>query len=133
MADTPQKKTLEELRNEAIAELERRGYDVCGKTLAQSNASGVQWPCGGNIGGLEMGRSARLPARFPAGSKYALGSSRSICQAVRRISQWPQSRSFTAKNVALRCWELQQVSIVPNRRAVPIDAPVSKKRERVST
>ncbi len=35
MADTPQKKTLEELRNEAIAELERRGYDVHGKTLAQ--------------------------------------------------------------------------------------------------
>ncbi len=35
MADTPQKKTLEELRNEAIAELERRGYDVRGKTAAQ--------------------------------------------------------------------------------------------------
>ncbi len=35
MADTPQKKTLEELRNEAIAEVERRGYDVRGKTLAQ--------------------------------------------------------------------------------------------------
>jgi hypothetical protein len=35
MADTPQKKTLAELRNEAIAELERRGYDVRGKTLAQ--------------------------------------------------------------------------------------------------
>lgn len=32
MADVPRKKTLEELRNEAIAELERRGYDVRGKT-----------------------------------------------------------------------------------------------------
>ncbi len=35
MADTPQKKTVEELRNEAIAQLERRGYDVRGKTPAQ--------------------------------------------------------------------------------------------------
>jgi hypothetical protein len=31
----PHKKTLEELRREAIAELERRGYDVRGKTPAQ--------------------------------------------------------------------------------------------------
>ncbi len=29
------KKTLEELRNEAIAEFERRGFDVRGKTPAQ--------------------------------------------------------------------------------------------------
>ena len=29
------KKTLEELKGEAIAELERRGYDVRGKTPAQ--------------------------------------------------------------------------------------------------
>ncbi len=35
MADVPRKKTLEELRNEAIAELERRGYDVRGKTTAE--------------------------------------------------------------------------------------------------
>jgi hypothetical protein len=31
----PRKKTLEELKREAIAELERRGYDVRGKTPAQ--------------------------------------------------------------------------------------------------
>jgi hypothetical protein len=31
----PRKKTLEELRREAIAELERRGYNVRGKTPAQ--------------------------------------------------------------------------------------------------
>jgi hypothetical protein len=31
----PRKKTLEELRREAIAELERRGYDVRGKTPTQ--------------------------------------------------------------------------------------------------
>ena len=31
----PRKKTVEELRREAIAELERRGYDVRGKTTAQ--------------------------------------------------------------------------------------------------
>ena len=31
----PPKKTLEELKNEAITELERRGYDVRGKTPAQ--------------------------------------------------------------------------------------------------
>ena len=35
VADTPRKKTLEELRSEAIAMLERRGYDVRGKTPAQ--------------------------------------------------------------------------------------------------
>jgi len=31
----PRKKTLEELKREAIAELERRGYDVRGKTPTQ--------------------------------------------------------------------------------------------------
>jgi hypothetical protein len=31
----PRKKTLEELNSEAIAELERRGYNVRGKTPAQ--------------------------------------------------------------------------------------------------
>jgi uncharacterized protein (UPF0335 family) len=31
----PWKKTLEELKKEAIAELERRGYDVRGRTPAQ--------------------------------------------------------------------------------------------------
>ncbi len=35
MADVPRKKTLEELREEAITELERRGYEVRGKTPAQ--------------------------------------------------------------------------------------------------
>lgn len=35
MADTPRRKMLEELRSEAIAELERRGYDVRGKAPAQ--------------------------------------------------------------------------------------------------
>lgn len=35
MNDAPRKKTLEELKNEAIAELEHRGYDVRGKTPAQ--------------------------------------------------------------------------------------------------
>jgi hypothetical protein len=35
MTDIPRKKTLEELKSAAIAELERRGYDVRGKTPAQ--------------------------------------------------------------------------------------------------
>ena len=35
MGDIPRDKTLEELKREAIAELERRGYDVRGKTPAQ--------------------------------------------------------------------------------------------------
>ncbi len=35
MASVPRKKTLEELRNEAIADLERRGYDVRGKSPAE--------------------------------------------------------------------------------------------------
>ncbi len=35
MKEVPRKKTLEELKNEAIAELEHRGYAVRGKTPAQ--------------------------------------------------------------------------------------------------
>jgi hypothetical protein len=35
MAVASRKKTLEELKSETIAELERRGYDVRGKTPAQ--------------------------------------------------------------------------------------------------
>jgi hypothetical protein len=35
MSDIPRKKTLAELRSEALAELERRGYDISGKTPAQ--------------------------------------------------------------------------------------------------
>src|SRR5262249_32191731 len=35
MAGTSRKKTLDELKNEAIAELERRGYEARGKTPAQ--------------------------------------------------------------------------------------------------
>lgn len=35
MTDIPRKKTLEELKSAAVAELERRGYDVRGKTPAQ--------------------------------------------------------------------------------------------------
>ena len=35
MADLPCKKTLEELKREAIAKIELRGYDVRGKTWAQ--------------------------------------------------------------------------------------------------
>ena len=35
MTDIPRKKTLEELKSEAIAELERLGYNVRGKTPAQ--------------------------------------------------------------------------------------------------
>ena len=35
MAGMPRKKTLEDLKREAIAELERRGYDVRNKTPAQ--------------------------------------------------------------------------------------------------
>jgi hypothetical protein len=35
MAHEPRKKTLEELKAEAIAELERRGFNVCGKTPAE--------------------------------------------------------------------------------------------------
>jgi hypothetical protein len=35
MSDIPRKKTLDELRREAISKLERRGYDVRGKTPAQ--------------------------------------------------------------------------------------------------
>jgi hypothetical protein len=35
MADFPHKKTLNELKSEAFAKLERLGYDVRGKTPAQ--------------------------------------------------------------------------------------------------
>jgi hypothetical protein len=35
MSGIPRKKTLDELKSETFAELERRGYDVSGKTPAQ--------------------------------------------------------------------------------------------------
>jgi hypothetical protein len=35
MAELRRRKTVEELKNDAIAELEQRGYDVRGKTPAQ--------------------------------------------------------------------------------------------------
>jgi hypothetical protein len=35
MGQAPRKKTMKELKNEAIAGLENRGYDVRGKTPAQ--------------------------------------------------------------------------------------------------
>jgi hypothetical protein len=35
VTDIPRKKTLEELKSTAIAELERRGYDVRGKTPSE--------------------------------------------------------------------------------------------------
>ncbi len=35
MSEAPCKKSLEKLKNEALAELEQRGYDVRGKTPAQ--------------------------------------------------------------------------------------------------
>jgi hypothetical protein len=96
------------------------------------NASGVQ--CGGgNIGGLGMGRSARLPARFPVGSKYVLEAGGTF---VERYVEFPNGRKVRLsrrKALPCECWELQQVSIVPDRRTAPIDAPTSKKRERVST
>jgi hypothetical protein len=56
MAHTPRKKTLEELKAEAVADLERRGLKVRGKTPAQirkllrlrskkrsSNQTGTRW------------------------------------------------------------------------------------------
>jgi hypothetical protein len=56
MAHAARKKTLEELKTEAIAELERRGFDARGKTPAQirkllrlrskkrsSNQTGTGW------------------------------------------------------------------------------------------
>jgi hypothetical protein len=35
VTDIPRKKTLEELKSTAVAELERRGYDVRGKTPSE--------------------------------------------------------------------------------------------------
>ena len=81
-----------------------------------------------------MSSSARLPARFPVGSKYVLESSGPF---VRRYIEFPNGRRVqipTRKAVSCRCWEWQQIGIVPDQRAAPVDAPsISKKREQVST
>ncbi len=80
-----------------------------------------------------MGCSARLPARFPVGSKYVLEARGTF---VERYIEFPNGRRVRLsrrKALPCECWELQQISIVPNRRPVPIDTPASKKRERVST
>jgi hypothetical protein len=80
-----------------------------------------------------MGRSARLPARFPVGSKYVLEARGTFVERYVEFRNNRKVRLSPRKALPCECWELQQVSIVPDRRDVPIDAPTSKKRERVST
>ena len=79
-------------------------------------------------GRLNMRNSARLPMRFPIGSKYVLESRGPF---VRRYIEFPNGHRVqlpTRKAVSCECWERQQIGIVPDQRPAPIDAPsVSKK------
>ncbi len=69
MNDAPRKKTPEELKNEAIAQLEHRGYDVRGKTPAQIT----------NLGTTKA-------ASQEAGFNKRYGAYRRGCDALRRAS-----------------------------------------------
>ena len=77
-----------------------------------------------------MSSSARLPMRFPVGSKYVLESHG---QVVRRYVEFPSGRKVklaTRKALPCGCWKLQQVSIVPDLVNTP---STSKKLEREQT
>jgi hypothetical protein len=81
-----------------------------------------------------MSSSARLPARFPVGSKYVLESRGPF---VRRYIEFPNGRRVqlaTRKAASCGSWELQQIGIVPEQRVAPADAPsTSKKLERADS
>jgi hypothetical protein len=64
-------------------------------------------------GRLNMRNSARLPIRFPVGSKYVLKSHGPF---VRRYIEFLQRE----KAVSCECWERQQIGIVPDQRPAPI-------------
>jgi hypothetical protein len=79
-----------------------------------------------------MRSSACLPMRFPVGSKYILESSGPF---VRRYIEFPNGRRVqlpTRKAVFCVCWEWQQIGIVPDQRAAPVDAPSTSKKQRAS-
>jgi hypothetical protein len=68
----------------------------------------------------EMSRSARLPARFPVGSKYVLESRGSFVQRYVEFPDGRRVRLSTRKALPCECWE--QISIVPHQQATPVDA-----------
>ena len=83
-------------------------------------------------GRLNMRNSARLPIRFPVGSKYVLESHGPF---VRRYIEFPNGHRVqlpTRKAVSCECWERQQIGIVPDQRPAPIDAPSVSKKLRAS-
>ena len=74
--------------------------------------------------------SACLPMRFPVGSKYILESSGPF---VRRFIEFPNGRRVQLPTpVFCVCWEWQQIGIVPDQRAAPVDAPSTSKKQRAS-
>ena len=83
-------------------------------------------------GRLNMRNSARLPMRFPIGSKYVLESHGPF---VRRYIEFPNGHRVklpTRKAVSCECWERQQIGIVADQRPAPIDAPSVSKKLRAS-
>jgi hypothetical protein len=79
-----------------------------------------------------MRNSARLPIRFPVGSKYVLESHGPF---VRRYIEFPNGHRVqrpTRKAVSCECWERQQ-RIVPDQRPALIDASIDQQKLRVST
>jgi hypothetical protein len=81
-----------------------------------------------------MSRSARLPARFPVGSKYVLESRGPFVQRYIEFPNGRRVRLSRRKAVPCGCWEWQQISIIPERSTAPVEAPsIIKKPEQVST
>ena len=64
-----------------------------------------------------MSSSARLPARFPVGSKYVLESRGSFVQRCVEFPDGRRVRLSRRKALPCECWELQQINIVPHQRA----------------
>ncbi len=67
-----------------------------------------------------MNNFARLPARFPVGSKYVLESRGSFVQRYVEFPDGRRVRLSMRKALPCECWE--QISIVPHQQTTPVDA-----------
>ena len=75
-----------------------------------------------------MGSAVRLPVCFPVGSKYVLEARGPF---VRRYVEFPSGRRIklaTRKALPCGCLEWRQISIVPDQRSTPINAPLTRKK-----
>jgi hypothetical protein len=86
-----------------------------------------------NYGGAKckertMATLSRLPARFPAGTKYVLESRGPFVQRYIEFSNGRKVRLARRKALSCTCASLQKISIVPDETAAVIDAPSLGKR-----